>query len=135
MTRIDRNAERREVRLDGVAERRYEVRSAAYAVASAARRLAAELDTEAERPDWQQSAWHGALRTREPWQPAGRYTTAALRVLDEAHRLVAAAVAADRAAGCDWALIGAALGVSADTASRRYRTAAPGAPAENRSAR
>ncbi|OYP10137.1 hypothetical protein CFC35_41600 [Streptomyces sp. FBKL.4005] len=117
MARIDRNTDRREVRLDGVAERRYEVRSAAYAVASAARRLAAELDAEAERPDWLQPAWHGAPRAREPWQPAGRYTTAALGVLDEAHRLVAAAVAADRAAGCDWALIGAALGVG--TVTRR----------------
>jgi hypothetical protein len=135
MARIDRNADRREVRLEDAGERRYEVRSAAYAVASVARRLAAELDAEAERPDWQQPAgWHGTRREREPWEPwypAGRYTAAALDVLDEAHRLVAAAVAADRAAGCDWALIGAALGVSADTASRRYRTTAPHSTAED----
>ncbi|NJP82339.1 hypothetical protein HCK01_34475 [Streptomyces sp. AA8] len=49
------------------------------------------------------------------------YTRAALGLLDAAHAAVAAAVAADRAAGDGWAAIGAALGVSEDTAARRYR--------------
>ncbi|GHF74132.1 hypothetical protein GCM10010218_64080 [Streptomyces mashuensis] len=134
MAKINQCTDRREVRLEDTAERRHEVRAAAYAVAGAARRLAAELDAEAERPDWQQPAgWHGRRLTAQPQHPAGRYTTAALEVLDQAHGLVAAAVAADRAAGADWASIGAALGVSADTASRRYRTM-PTMPADDQQA-
>ncbi|MDX2802320.1 hypothetical protein [Streptomyces scabiei] len=123
MAKIGRNADRREVRLDDAGERRHEVRSVAYAVASTARRLAAELDAEAERPDYRQPAgWHGSrLAVSASWYLAGRYTAAALDVLDEAQRLVAVAVAADRAAGADWSAIGDALGVSADTASRRHR--------------
>ncbi|WP_275477364.1 hypothetical protein [Streptomyces roseifaciens] len=42
-----------------------------------------------------------------------------------AHAVVAAAVVADRAAGDGWAVIGAALGVSEDTAARRYRRPRP----------
>ncbi|WP_411152958.1 hypothetical protein [Streptomyces sp. A30] len=134
MAKIDRNTDRREVRLEDADERRHEMRSAAYTVASAARRVAVELDAEAERPDYRQPAgWHGSrLAVSASWYLAGRYTAAALDVLDEAHRLVASAVAADRAAGADWSTIGDTLGVSADTASRRYRTAAP---ADDRRAR
>ncbi|MFI6658029.1 hypothetical protein ACIBL8_21200 [Streptomyces sp. NPDC050523] len=42
--------------------------------------------------------------------------------MDAAASVLDGAVASDREAGCDWATIGAVLGVSADTASRRYRT-------------
>ncbi|MFC5149908.1 hypothetical protein [Streptomyces aureoversilis] len=120
MQRIDRGRERREDRLQATAEERHRLRAAAFTVAREARRLAAALDAEAAEPDWRQPAGWGRPH------PAGRlgapYTRSALQLLEAAHVAVAAAVAADRAAGNGWAEIGAALGVSEDTAARRYRT-------------
>ncbi|MEV6726891.1 hypothetical protein AB0M94_38975 [Streptomyces xanthochromogenes] len=104
-------------------EERHRLRSATYAVAGQARRLAATLDTEDTLPDWQQPGW-GSPRP-EPGRPAARYARAALQLLAAAEDAMAAAVAADRAAGDGWASIGTALGTSEDTAARRYRSAAP----------
>ncbi|MCZ4611351.1 hypothetical protein O3S80_47920 [Streptomyces sp. Lzd4kr] len=106
------------MRSDTVSEHRHLLRRAAYAAASQARRLAAQLDAESSASSWDQRAWSAA--DRQP-TTAARYTRAALAVLDEALMVVTAAVATDRAVGDDWTAIGAALGVSADTASRRYR--------------
>ncbi|MEU3902033.1 hypothetical protein [Streptomyces sp. NPDC045251] len=111
----------RETRLTIVGEELHMLRSAAYATANAARHLAADLDVEPDRPERDQpAAWYGRKPPAD-WTGAGRYTRAALEVLGSAVDLMAAAVAADRAAGSNWAEIGATLGVSADTASRRYR--------------
>lgn len=123
--RMKRVGDRREGRLTAVGEELHVLRSAAYAAANAARRLAAELDVEPDRLEREQpAAWYG-LKPPADWADAGRYTRAALEVLGETADLMAAAVAVDRAAGSTWAEIGATLGVSADTASRRYRVAAP----------
>jgi hypothetical protein len=121
---MGRVGDRREGRLTAVDEELHMLRSAAYATANTARRLAAELDVEPDRPEREQpAAWYG-LKPPAGWTGAGRYTRAALEVLGSAADLMAAAVAADRAAGSNWAEIGATLSVSADTASRRYRDAA-----------
>ncbi|MFG3158116.1 hypothetical protein ACGF7W_39455 [Streptomyces sp. NPDC048219] len=117
--RIDRNLERREDRAGAVGEQRHLLRAAAYTAATSARRLAAELDAEANRPEEYPGRWRELAPERG--RAAGQYTRAALEVLEAARLVVAAAVAADRAAGDDWAAVGEALGVSADTASRRYR--------------
>lgn len=118
---MQRAGGRRETRLVVVGEELHGLRSAAYATANAARRLAADLDAEPDRPERDQpAAWHGRKPPAD-WTGAGRYTRAALEVLGSAADLMAAAVAADRAAGSNWAEVGATLGVSADTASRRYR--------------
>ncbi|MFD9226121.1 hypothetical protein ACFWDI_40410 [Streptomyces sp. NPDC060064] len=98
------------------------MRSAAYSVAAEARRLAGLLDPEVAKPDWEQPAWR-PQHLPELGQPGTPYTRAALELLDTARRAVAAAVTADRAAGYGWTAIGDALGVSPDTAARRYRTA------------
>ncbi|MEV4360201.1 hypothetical protein [Nonomuraea sp. NPDC049625] len=45
-----------------------------------------------------------------------------LPLLTQARAVLAAAVAADRAAGATWEEIAAILDVSSDTAARRYRT-------------
>ncbi|MEU1816785.1 hypothetical protein ABZ543_16500 [Streptomyces roseifaciens] len=120
MQRIERGMEQREDRLQATDEERHRLRAAAYVVAREARRLAAALDAEAAEPDWRQPA--GRDRSRpEDSGPGAPYTRAALDLLAAAHTAVAAAVAADRAAGDGWAAIGAALGVSEDTAARRYR--------------
>ena len=118
---MQRAGGQREVRLTVVGEELHVLRSTVYATANAARHLAAELDAEPDRPERDQpAAWYGRKPPAD-WTGAGRYTRAALEVLGEAAALVAAAVAADRAAGSNWTEIGATLGVSADTASRRYR--------------
>ncbi|MCQ8774380.1 hypothetical protein [Streptomyces telluris] len=77
-------------------------------------------DAEAAEPAWRQPAGRDHSRP-DSGGPGAVYTRAALGLLDAAHAAVAAAVAADRAAGDGWAAIGAALGVSEDTAARRYR--------------
>jgi hypothetical protein len=51
----------------------------------------------------------------------GGYTTAAAELRAAVDELLAAAVAADRAAGAPWEEIGAALEVDASTARRTYR--------------
>jgi hypothetical protein len=53
-------------------------------------------------------------------QGAGPGAAAVAGLAALAARLERAAVAADRAAGASWAQVGAALGVPADTARRRY---------------
>ena len=70
-----------------------------------------------------QTGW--ALSEERPHRPGARYTRAALDVLAAAGELKAAAVTADRAAGDRWPQIGRALGVSPDTAARRYRPRPP----------
>ncbi|MFJ2478257.1 hypothetical protein ACIOWI_35820 [Streptomyces sp. NPDC087659] len=118
--RIVKGMERREVRMADTAEERHLLRTRAYLVAREARRLAAVLDSEAQQPDWGQPAWWEHPRN-EFGRSAAPYTRAALQLLEAAHEAMAAAVAADRAAGAGWAAIGATLGVSEDTAARRYR--------------
>ncbi len=122
--RIDRGLDRREARLEETAEDRHRLTAAAYVVAREARHLAAVLDAEADQPDWRQPAW---WNRPEPdlGRPGAPYTRAALTLLEAAQQAVAAAVAADRAAGDGWAEIGGALGVSADTAARRYSRPIP----------
>ncbi|WP_189867110.1 hypothetical protein [Streptomyces poonensis] len=124
---LDRCLARRGARLETMAEERHLLRSAAYTVANEARGLAAVLDAEAGRPGWEQPAWWDRARP-ELGRPGAPYTRAALELLEAAHLAVAAAVAADRAPGDGWAEIGAALGVSEDTAARRYRRAADTPP-------
>jgi hypothetical protein len=112
--------ETKEARVDATAEERHRLRSAVYAVASEARRLAAALDAEAAKPEYDQPAWWDRIEP-ERGRPAAPYTRAALELLEAARQAVAAAVVADRTAAWSWAEIGEALGVSADTAARRYR--------------
>ncbi|MER6433961.1 hypothetical protein ABT272_40605 [Streptomyces sp900105245] len=104
----------------------HRLRSAAYAVAREARRLATVPDEEAAKPRWAQPAWDPSRP--DLGRPAAPYTRAALELLDAAHEAMAAAVTADRAAGRGWAAIAATLEVSEDTAARRYR---PGARAQS----
>ncbi|WP_367140989.1 MULTISPECIES: hypothetical protein [Streptomyces] len=120
MQRIERGMERREDQLQATDEERHRLRGAAYVVAREARRLAAVLDAEAAEPAWRQPGWEDRSRP-DSGRPGAVYTRAALDLLEAAHAAVAAAVAADRAAGDGWAVIGAVLGVSGDTAARRYR--------------
>ncbi|WP_406314707.1 hypothetical protein OHA77_40205 [Streptosporangium sp. NBC_01639] len=66
-----------------------------------------------------------ALPTQQTgWKsgPIAGYAAAALPLLAHARAVLAAAVAADRAAGATWDEIGAVLDVSPDTAARRYRS-------------
>ncbi|WP_190133442.1 hypothetical protein [Streptomyces mashuensis] len=112
--------ETKEARADATAEERHRLRSAVYAVAREARRLAAALDAEAAKPEYDQPAWWDRARP-ESGRPGAPYTRAALGLLEAAQEAVAIAVTADRTAGRPWAEIGEALGVSADTAARRYR--------------
>ncbi|MGW2725118.1 hypothetical protein [Streptomyces sp. NPDC001492] len=106
-------------RVDAMVTERHAVRAAAYQVARAARVLAAELDAEDARPDWEQTDW--TLSAERRHRPGAHYTRAALDIVAAAGELLAAAVAADRAAGDGWHEIGRPLGVSPDTAARRYR--------------
>ncbi|WP_143667115.1 hypothetical protein [Streptomyces sp. FBKL.4005] len=114
--------ERKEARTDTTAEERHRLRVAAYEVATVARRLAAALDAEAEKPDYEQPAWWAERPEPERGRPGAPYTRAALELLEAARQAVAAAVVADRTAGNAWSEIGKALGVSGDTAARRYRS-------------
>jgi len=52
--------------------------------------------------------------------PPGGHAAAVAGLAGLAAELEAAAVAADRAAGATWAQVGAALGLSADAARKRY---------------
>uniref|UniRef100_UPI003F499C4F hypothetical protein n=1 Tax=unclassified Streptomyces TaxID=2593676 RepID=UPI003F499C4F len=110
----------REARGEALEEPRYLLRVAAFRASAAARSLAALVDAEGERPPWDTE-----VRRREGHpERAARWTRAALALEDAAAAVMAAAVAADRAAGDTWAVVGEALGVSADTAARRYRSPA-----------
>jgi hypothetical protein len=104
--------------VDDLLVERHRLRTAAYGVARSARFLAAELDGEDTRPGWEQPGWE--LPAERPHTPGAHYTRAALALAAAALDAVAAAVAADRAAGDTWPEIGRALGVSPDTAARRY---------------
>ncbi|MFI0451907.1 hypothetical protein [Actinomadura sp. 6N118] len=76
------------------------------------------------------SPWTPAKKTSRPFPnrragnpgPIAGYTAAALPLLAQARAVLAEAVATDRAAGATWDEIAAVLEVSADTASRRYRS-------------
>ena len=124
MERIKRRLEEPtpEARWEATAEQRHMARTAAYVVANQARHLAHQLADEApaaQAPEKQAPAW--------PPQPdadqtRARHTHAAMEVLEAARQLLAAAVQADRATGTSWSVIGQALGVSADTAARHYRS-------------
>ncbi len=118
--RYVRRVETKEARVDATAEERHRLQSAAYAVAREARSLAAALDAEAAKPEYDQPAWWDRPRP-EFGRPGAPYTRAALALLEAAQEAVAAAVTADRTAARGWAEIGEALGISADTAARRYR--------------
>jgi hypothetical protein len=104
---------------------RHEVQAAAYQVAGQARKFAAELVEESDTPP-DPYGLYASPRAPAPRRevPAG-YTRAALDVAAAVEDLVAAAVAADRVAGHSWEQIGQVLGVSADTAARRYRPSPP----------
>ncbi|TJZ41219.1 hypothetical protein FCH28_37685 [Streptomyces piniterrae] len=117
----DHLLKQREERTSSAAEERHRLRTAAYEVAREARRLAAVLDDEADRPRYEQPAWSDRWFGRPG--PEAPYTRATLELVETVHQALAAAVAADRAAGRGWTEIGEALGVSADTAARRYRPA------------
>jgi hypothetical protein len=119
--RVERAQRARDGRVDAMVTARHMVRTAAYRTARAARVLAAEIDAEDVAPDWRQPGWH--LPEERLKAPHVRYTVAAAEILAEARDLLAAAVEADRIAGIGWPTIGQALGVSADTAARRYRPA------------
>ncbi|MFL4497357.1 hypothetical protein ACJ6WD_39895 [Streptomyces sp. VTCC 41912] len=123
--RLGRHQDQRAERLEAAAEERYALRADAFAVARAARDLAAALDAEAQlRPGDQPAGW---LRPEpELGRPAAPYTRAVLPLLAAVHQAVHQAVAVDRAAGHTWDAIGGALGVSGDTAARRYQLAVPG---------
>ncbi|WP_435260495.1 hypothetical protein [Streptomyces sp. 1222.5] len=108
--------------MDATGEERHRLRSAAYTVACEARRLAAVLDEETAKPRWAKPARDQPRP--DLGRPAAPYTRAVLQLLNAAHEAIAAAVAADRAAGSGWAAIAAALNVSEDTATRRYGPAA-----------
>ncbi len=116
--RVARRQARREERTDALAEPRHELRRAAYQAAAAARALAALADAEEERGE-------GEMEDRDwrPQQAAARYARTALPLFEAAGAALAAAVEADRTAGDSWPVLGRALGVSADTAARRYRRA------------
>ncbi|MEV7471971.1 hypothetical protein AB0O20_36645 [Streptomyces kronopolitis] len=118
MRRLDEAEERRDGRLEATGEERHRLRAEAFAVAHAARRLAAQLEAQAQQEPWRQPAWSTQPRSGRSAAP---YTRAARDILNTAEHALAQAVTADRAAGQTWADIGAALGVSADTAARRYR--------------
>ncbi|WP_435280076.1 hypothetical protein [Streptomyces sp. 1222.5] len=119
--RVDRGWVHTEQRMDATGEALRQLRSAAYMAEHEARGLAAVVDDEAAKPRWSQPAWD------RPRPELGRrpapYTRTALELLQAAHEAMAAAVAADRAAGSGWAAIAAALDISEDTAARRYRPA------------
>ncbi|MEU4850572.1 hypothetical protein [Streptomyces gilvosporeus] len=128
MRRYALAADRRDDRLEATDEERHRLRATVFAVAREARRLAAELEAEAQQPVWRQPAWSERAYP-EFGLPGAPYTRAALEILDAAEQALAQAVTADRAAGHTWETIGAALGVSSDTAARRYRRPAPRPPA------
>ncbi|MEU7230010.1 hypothetical protein [Streptomyces chrestomyceticus] len=107
----------REARGEALEEPRYLLRTAAFRASAAARAVAALVDAEGER-----APWDTEVRRREGHpERAAWWTRAAVALEDAAAAVMAAAVAADRAAGDTWAAVGEALGVSADTAARRYR--------------
>jgi hypothetical protein len=100
-------------------------RQMAYRMRKAADRSPAARDGTAERRAARDTA--GALavaasaaRASLGQQGAGPGAAAVAGLAALAAQLERAAVAADRAAGASWAQIGAALGVTADTARRRY---------------
>ncbi|WP_125264856.1 hypothetical protein [Streptomyces alboflavus] len=106
---------------EAAAEHRHQVATAAYEVASAARHLAAALAAESDDPPTPLDTWRQPQRPPRLSDQSAGHTQAAAAVLAAAQKLAAAAVAADRAAGHSWEAIGRVLGVSADTAARRYR--------------
>ncbi|WP_435279986.1 hypothetical protein [Streptomyces sp. 1222.5] len=83
--------------MESAGEAEHRLRPAAYTVAREARRLATVLDDEAAKPRWAQPARD---RPRpDLGRPATPYTHAARGVVADAHEAMAAAVAADGAAG------------------------------------
>lgn len=90
------------------------IRQQAEHLASTAHQLAHDLQAEDLAEPTQQTGWAQG--------PIAGYTAAALPLLSQARATLAAAVAADRASGATWHEIAGALGISADTAARRYRT-------------
>lgn len=101
MRRLDVAAERRDGRLEVTGEERHRLRAEAFAVAYAARRLAAELEAEAQQEPWRQPAWSHQPRP-EDGRPGAPYTRAARDVLHAAEQALVQAVAVDRAAGCSY---------------------------------
>jgi hypothetical protein len=93
-------------------ERRH-MRQQAEKLTQAARQLAADARAEDQKDPYYQTGWQQG--------PIAGYTAAALPLVARARAVLAAAVAADRAAGGTWAEIAAVLDVSPDTAARRYR--------------
>ncbi|MFF7234362.1 hypothetical protein [Streptomyces sioyaensis] len=120
MRRLDDATERHDGRLEATGEERHRLRADVFAVAHAARRLAAQLEAQAQQEPWHQPAWSSQPRPQSG-RPAAPYTRAASDILNTAEQALAQAVAADRAAGQTWGDIGGVLGISADTAARRYR--------------
>lgn len=94
--------------------RQRHLRQQAEHLASTAHQLAHDLQAEDLAEPTQQTGWAQG--------PIAGYTAAALPLLSQARATLAAAVAADRASGATWHEIAAVLGISADTAARRYRT-------------
>ncbi|MFD8534304.1 hypothetical protein ACFV0L_43540 [Streptosporangium canum] len=89
------------------------MREQAEALAQAAGELALNARGEDLVALWEQTGWRRG--------PIAGYTAATLPLVARARAVLAAAVAADRAAGATWSEIAAVLGVSDDTAARHYR--------------
>jgi enamine deaminase RidA (YjgF/YER057c/UK114 family) len=114
LTRRWRPVTRLHNRQTSTAKHRKHLRDQAEHLAQAAGKLALDTHEEDLAPISQQTGW-------KPGPIAG-YTAAALPLHAQARAVLAAAVAADRAAGATWDEIAAVLEVSTDTASRRYRS-------------
>ncbi|WP_432112567.1 hypothetical protein [Streptomyces sp. YPW6] len=111
VARIDRGLLNRAETADATEEALHRLRSAVYAVAAQARHTAHALDPQTAREP----------RDRLDGGPPATSTRAVLGLVEAAHTALAAAVEADRTAGSGWSAIGAALGISEDTAARRYQ--------------
>ncbi|MFG1703450.1 hypothetical protein ACFLIM_09665 [Nonomuraea sp. M3C6] len=104
----------RHQRQDNTRKQRRHLRDQAEHLAQAAGKLALDMHAEDLALPTQQTGWKSG--------PIAGYAAAALPLLAHARAVLAAAVAADRAAGATWDEIGAVLDVSPDTAARRYRS-------------
>lgn len=91
---------------------RQHLREQAERLVQTARSLASDALAEDLACPTQQTGWKSG--------PIAGYTASALPLFALARAVLAAAVAADRAAGASWDEIAAVLDVSPDTAARRY---------------